>query len=158
MRRVRPNGRERGASIVEFALIAPLFVLLTLGVVDIGRAFMVSNQVRGAAREAGAYVQNHPTALVSGADADECPDPQNARWKALNERGASDARVQFSSTDVALPSEGVCGATGLRPGHSVVVKVSRDLPILTPFVGQFIGDGSTMRVSGQVEVVIQGAA
>lgn len=135
---------------MEFALILPVFVLLTLGVVDIGRAFIVSNQVRGAAREAAAFVQNHPTAQVPGAS---CPDPQNARWKALNERGASGATVEFAPA-VA------CGATGPgvpSPGEGIAVTVSRDLRILTPFVGALVGDGTNVRVTGRVEVVVQGA-
>lgn len=145
MRPVRLPDGERGASIVEFALILPLFVLLTLGVVDIGRAFMVSNQMRGAAREAAAFAQDHPGALVPG---DDCLDPENAQWKARNERGAGDAMVEFS-----VPA--VCDLSGSPPDR-ISVTVWRDLDILTPFVGQFVGDGTTMRVSGRVEVVVQG--
>ena len=135
---------------MEFALIAPLFVLLTLGVVDIGRAFMISNQVRGAAREAGAFVQGHPSAQVPGSG---CADPNNAQWKALNERGAAGATVVFSPA-VA------CGATGPSvpgPGDQIAVTVSRDMRLLTPFVGQLVGDGTTLSVTGRVKVVVQGA-
>lgn len=150
MRRFRSDGGERGASIVEFALILPLFVLLTLGVVDIGRAFIVSNQMRGAAREAASFAQNHPTAQVPGAS---CPDPQNARWKALNERGAGNATVEFTPA-VA------CGASGPAApsaGDEISVMVWRDLRLLTPFVGALVGDGTNMRVTGRMNVVVQGA-
>ncbi len=124
--------------------------MLTLGVVDIGRAFMLSNQMRGAAREAATFVQNHPTAQVPSGTS--CADPNNARWKALNERGATGAQVQFSPA-VA------CGASGAgtpRPGDEIEVTVSRDLPLLTPFAAQLVGNGSTMRVTGRVTVVVQG--
>lgn len=147
MPRVRPDDGERGASIVEFALILPLFVLFTLGIVDIGRAFMVSNQMRGAAREAAVFVQNYPTSQVPDAG---CPDPQNAQWKALNERGAGDATVEFTPA-VA------CGAAAPSPGTEISVTVWRDLRILTPFVGALVGDGTNMRVTGRVKVVVQGA-
>jgi Flp pilus assembly protein TadG len=149
MRPVRRHRRERGASLVEFALIAPLFVLLTLGVVDIGRAFMLSNQMRGAAREAAVFVQNRPNAQVPGTS---CADPDNGRWKALNERGATGAQVQFSPA-VA------CGASGAgvpKAGDEIEVTVFRDMELITPFAAQLVGNGSTMRVTGRVTVVVQG--
>lgn len=142
--------RDSGASLVEFALILPLLLLLTLGIVDVGRAFMMSNQVRGAAREAAAYAQNHPTALVPGTG---CENPDNARWKALNEGGSSAMSVQFSPE---VPC-GAWGAAAPSPGDEISVTVSRDLRLITPFMGQLVGDGSTMKVTGRVKVVVQGA-
>ena len=47
---VRPAER-RGVSAVEFAIIAPLFVLLILGVIEFGRAMMVKQIITNAARE-----------------------------------------------------------------------------------------------------------
>ena len=44
---------ESGQSMVEFALILPLFVLLLVGLFDIGRAVYAYNTVNNAAREAG---------------------------------------------------------------------------------------------------------
>ena len=43
--------REDGQAIVEFALVAPIFLLLVLGVVEFGRAFNVYQTVTDAARE-----------------------------------------------------------------------------------------------------------
>ena len=41
----------RGQAIVEFALIAPIFLLLTMGVVDLGRGVLYNNMLSDAARE-----------------------------------------------------------------------------------------------------------
>ena len=46
-----PRGAERGTSLVEFALVLPLLLVLTVAVMDFGRAFMVKNVVEQAARE-----------------------------------------------------------------------------------------------------------
>ncbi len=46
----RPPTR-RGAALVEAALILPLMVMMVLGVVEFGRALMVSQLMAGAARE-----------------------------------------------------------------------------------------------------------
>ncbi|MGN6415505.1 TadE/TadG family type IV pilus assembly protein [Flexivirga sp.] len=43
--------RERGASLVEFALVLPLFLLLVGGMVDFGRAFYTEVMLTNAARE-----------------------------------------------------------------------------------------------------------
>jgi Flp pilus assembly protein TadG len=43
--------RERGTALIEFALILPLLLLLTVAAVDLGRAFYVKNMVEQSARE-----------------------------------------------------------------------------------------------------------
>jgi hypothetical protein len=45
--------RRRGAAAVEFAMIAPLFVIITLGVTEAGRLFEVQNQLALAVRQGG---------------------------------------------------------------------------------------------------------
>lgn len=37
---------DRGGALVEFALVLPLLTMLTLGTVDVGRAYLVWNQVK----------------------------------------------------------------------------------------------------------------
>lgn len=52
-RRTRRHGRRRtrGAAAVEFALVAPIFVLLVFGMIDVGRAVMVQDLMTSAARD-----------------------------------------------------------------------------------------------------------
>lgn len=49
----QPVSREgrRGAAVVEFALVAPLFFMLVFGVIEFGQAFMVSQILNSAARD-----------------------------------------------------------------------------------------------------------
>ena len=42
---------QRGAALIEFTLILPLLLIMTVAVVDFGRAFFVKNVVAQAARE-----------------------------------------------------------------------------------------------------------
>ena len=52
MEQARPQqGRERGAALIEFTLVFPLLLVLTLTVVDVSRAFFVKNLAYQAARE-----------------------------------------------------------------------------------------------------------
>jgi Flp pilus assembly protein TadG len=43
---------EKGQSLVEFALVVPLLLLLVIGIAEFGRAWMTQNILTGAAREA----------------------------------------------------------------------------------------------------------
>ncbi len=43
---------SRGQGLVEFALVVPLFLVLLIGMVEFGRAWMTKNILTGAAREA----------------------------------------------------------------------------------------------------------
>src|SRR5713226_6267735 len=48
---VATNHRRRGATAVEFAMVAPTFFLLALGVFEFGRGFMVVHLLNSTARQ-----------------------------------------------------------------------------------------------------------
>jgi Flp pilus assembly protein TadG len=50
--RIRNRRPGMGASAVEFAIVAPVFFMIVLGMVEMGRAFMVLEQLTEAARRA----------------------------------------------------------------------------------------------------------
>lgn len=54
MRRVVPGG-ERGAVLVELALVLPLLVMLLFGIVEFGRGYSAKVQLTGAARDGARY-------------------------------------------------------------------------------------------------------
>lgn len=58
---------ERGASLVEFAVLAPLLVILVLGIVEFGWLFGQNNAVKHAAGEASRYasVDGGPDSPIS---------------------------------------------------------------------------------------------
>lgn len=47
----RKRNARRGASVVEFALVAPIFMLFVFGIVEYGRCVMVQQLLTNAARE-----------------------------------------------------------------------------------------------------------
>ena len=61
----------RGQSIVEFALVLPVLILLLLIVIDFGRAYMGWVQLNNAARVAANYAALHPDAWGSPGNAAE---------------------------------------------------------------------------------------
>jgi Flp pilus assembly protein TadG len=52
MKKIRLDRRERGQSLVEFALVLPILVLLMFGIFDLGRAVYAFNTISNAARSA----------------------------------------------------------------------------------------------------------
>ncbi len=70
---------EDGASLVETAVLLPLFVLLLCVAVDAGRAFYLAIEVAGAARAAAVYGSRNPTdtAGMSNVAKDDAPNVPN---------------------------------------------------------------------------------
>ena len=52
--------RERGANLVEFALVLPLLLLMLVGIADLGRAFTTYIAITNAAREGARYGAKRP--------------------------------------------------------------------------------------------------
>lgn len=52
MMKARKRPARRGQSLVEFALILPIFLLVLFGIIDLGRGVYAYNTIQNAAREA----------------------------------------------------------------------------------------------------------
>lgn len=53
------HDKPRGQAMVEFALILPVFLLLLVGLFDLGRVIWVNDTLATAAREAGRFAIVH---------------------------------------------------------------------------------------------------
>ena len=64
-RRRQPGRTDGGASLVEFALILPLFVVLIFGMITGGIALSQQNSVKNAVREASRFAAVSPTGTTA---------------------------------------------------------------------------------------------
>jgi Flp pilus assembly protein TadG len=119
--------RQDGASAVEFAIIAPLLVLLALGTVEFGRAFQVQGTLSAAAREGVRSM-----ALQNNA----------ATARSTTESVASSLRPALKDGDIAF-TPASCPAV-YTPGATVTLTITYREPFLT---GLF-GAGVTLKASG----------
>lgn len=55
----RGDSRSRGQGLVEFALVLPVFMVILIGMVDLGRAIWANNSAANAAREAARFASVH---------------------------------------------------------------------------------------------------
>jgi hypothetical protein len=65
---MKRRDRSRGQSLVEFALILPIFVLLLVAIFDLGHVVWANNSLATAAREAARFAVIH-----GGSDRSTCP-------------------------------------------------------------------------------------
>ena len=122
------RGEASGQTLVEFALIVPLFILMMMGVFDVGRAIYAYSTINNAAHEAARL------AIVD-------QDTADVRAKAVSHAvgvgvRAADVTVRWLSaqyTDVAP-----CNATP-RFGCAVEVSVQYQFNAATPIISNLLG-------------------
>lgn len=102
--------RRQGAAAVEFALVAPLFFLLVMGMIEFGRAIMVQQLITNAAREG---VRN---AVLDGSTSTSAKAAAN---QYLTAGGVSGATISVLNSAGAAVEPSTIGY-----GESVTVRVA----------------------------------
>jgi Flp pilus assembly protein TadG len=128
---------DRGQALIEMGIVVVLFVLLVLGVLEFGRAFMVANMITHAARDGA-----RSAAVVSLADRD--PDTKvisGAKKSAIE--GQVIAQIESvlpngqHSLSASVTQDEIAGAGGTIP--VVQVTVTGDVTYLFNLVGDHFG-------------------
>jgi Flp pilus assembly protein TadG len=120
----------RGESMVEFALVAPLFFLLVFGITDFGRLFFVQETLQFALREAGRFAvtgQNSGTNRVTAI-------------KQVAEKTA--AGLGLTDSSIQIISGGVTNYAG-GPRETMTISMNYGLKLITPMIGKFFGPSQT---------------
>jgi Flp pilus assembly protein TadG len=134
------GGRRRGTStegtsILELALIVPIFLLLLFATVDFAHLFWVELTLQNAIRQAGRYAitGNHP------------PDPnhpgQHLSRVASIIQVAQQTALGLDVSSIQISSlTGGSGSAG-EPGDTVTVSLTTNLHLITPIVAKFFRNG-----------------
>ncbi len=89
----RARTGDRGAALIEFAIMLPVLAIILLGVIDLSRAYHLKNQLKNVAREGAIYGQTHPlsqTTLPASNDPTvPCANEQSIQARAEGELQAS---------------------------------------------------------------------
>lgn len=124
--------RQRGQSLVEFALVFPIFIVLVMGIIDFGMALKswidITNAAREAARWGAIYCNTgygNPVKYPTDADV-----AQKARDKAA----AMGVNLSRFTATVDTTAGSSCSD---RPNSTepLVVRVSYDYELITPLGG-----------------------
>ena len=130
--------KARGQTLVEFALILPIFVLILVGIFDLGRAVYVFNTLNNAARESVRVGIVNQNCAAIGDEAEAAAVSIGIDWNAglgCN-AAANDVKVRFMQPDYTDTAP--CNVTP-RIGCIVEVTVQYEFTAATPIVGNLIG-------------------
>lgn len=122
-----PKASERGAVAVEFAILAPVLIMILLGIMEFGRAYNAQISLTNAARE-GVRVM-----AVSNNQASARTAAKNAAVS-LNP-GLADANIAFSAANCVANAQ-------------MTVTVTYTLSTLTGIAGPFAMTGRGVMLCG----------
>jgi len=137
-----------GQSIVEFALMMPVLLLMLMGALDVGRMYYTHLAIQNAAGEGALYAAIHPN-CVHASDGPECADPDNAEFRARHESPSGLIDWRRITIDVE-PAD----RSGLREGDPIAIIVRYRYDILTPVISPLAEDGKLSLVARAVQNVI----
>jgi Flp pilus assembly protein TadG len=136
---------EKGQSLVEFALVIPIVVLLMVGLFDLGHVVFENNTLSDGARQGARIASVNPRAAAYCADVDEAVrsatrglefDIYTVTYQTINSTGAVSGTYLVCSggaaTGALLPSTA-------RPGDRVVVALGASVPLATPLISRATG-------------------
>lgn len=139
----RKNTLERGQSLVETALGFLFFIVVVLGVLDLGRLYFIYVALEDSAGEAAIFLSTAPDCRT----ATDCPNPNNAEWRARNAVGEN-----LNWDDATITSDYPNGATGI--GNNVRVTITYPYALLTPVITDIVGDDTlTLTVTASQMIV-----
>lgn len=135
---------DSGQSLVEFALLLPVLLLIIFGVVDFGRAIFQYSTVAEGARQAGrlavvdqtvSAVQAKAIASTTGITLDAAPNGVRVCFKAVT----MSTPAQLSCTNTAAATLCNGGASPKEIGCLAVVETRSSFTALTPVIGSVVG-------------------
>jgi Flp pilus assembly protein TadG len=134
---VRDVPRERGAAIVEMAMVAPFLLLLLMGIIEFGWKFAETTEIRHASRDAARFAAVGSPDLT-GDGAFTAADVSRAVCDALQLVGSGRVSIELS------------GGTGIGDTATIVVGVTTEslsgAPLITPFLPTVLTSEATFRL------------
>lgn len=132
----------RGQSLVEFAITAPLILLMVLFGVDFGRVFLGWVTLNNAVREAANFAAINPTAWVV---------PGNPAAQAEFERLITAEATGINCTlPGTLPDPSFPNGTGI--GSPAVVAITCQFSLITPLISNILGGQINVSASSSFPV------
>ena len=125
----------RGESLLEFALVFPMFMLLVCGIIDFSRVYYSEAIVQNALVEAGRYAITGQCCLN-----DSNGNPLTSREASIQQY-ASQMAPGFNWSAMTITSGGATGSAG-GPGQLVTLSISQSVPLITAPIASYFFNGS----------------
>jgi Flp pilus assembly protein TadG len=147
--RFRHRSSRNGTSVVEAALVLPIFLLFVLGLVELGHSMMVSHVLRSACRQAARIgsTEGHTTASVKSRALQVLGSAVNPSLVTVMVKDASsfDSTASPSTTSSALEALPSLELSNAEPRQLFMVRAKvkyKDIAIVPniPYLGSFLDD------------------
>lgn len=122
----------KGNTLVEFALLLPILILILMGIFDLGRAFYAHNVITNAAREGARYGVAHPDGSVQAVE---------------------DAAEGFI---VGLDPDELTIAATCSSSETVRVEITYDFYVVTPLMAQFLSGQDHITLTSVATMYVEG--
>ena len=139
-RRRTSRRRERGQTLAEFAMVAPILFILVFGIIDIARLYNAWVTVQGAAREGARYGVTGRTDCTAFSD-DRAGCIESTALAHADSLANTDTALTVITGSWAYPGYETANASG-DPGDQcdvLEVKVEYDYEPSTPVISKLIG-------------------
>jgi Flp pilus assembly protein TadG len=142
IRRFRNRRRSKGQSLVEFALILPVFILFFAATLDLGRIAAAQVTVTNAAREGAFQAAKTPTDFDNTTGCPSGAASNKVVCRTILE--ASDSVITVAPSDINLSCDPSCGRA---LGNTVTVRVTGHFQLMTPLLAAFFGGSQNITFS-----------
>lgn len=131
----RARRAERGQSLVEMALVLPMFLMLIFAIVDFSHVFYAEMTIQDALRQAGRFAITGNT--LSG-------QSRVASILATAQQAAGNLNLNTSSINISANGTGGTGAAANAggPGDIITISMSTGVPMLTPLIAPLFPNGT----------------
>lgn len=146
-RRSRREGHDRGAALVEFALVVPVLFLLIFGIIDFAWTFGQFLDVRHGAREAARLAAVNYEAPAGSSGATQSLGIVTETCTRLSNEDAATITITLDSTS------GLTEAQRRAVGRPVSVSVTQQVDSLTGFLDPFLPSSLTSSADSRLEQV-----
>jgi hypothetical protein len=141
---------RRGQSVVEFALVLPVLIILGAVTIDLGRIAFARVTLENAAREGAFQASKTPTSFNNA-----LPCPAGAATNLVVCRTQLETRgspISIAPGDISL----VCDPVDCTPGigHAVTVSVTGRFSLVTPILSVFFG-GTSLALASSATAQIE---
>jgi PKD repeat protein len=145
-RRRRSRKQSRGQSLVEFALLVPLLLFLTVIALDFGRIYLGWVNLQSMTRIGANLAANNPTAWTGAGD-----PAVKAKYQAQirNDAAATNCQLPLVSGVRTAPAPVFSGTT---LGSTATVSMSCSFGVITPLISSILGNSVTVSSSAAFPV------
>ena len=142
--RTRRRRRQGGQSLVEFAFVLPIIVLVIAAFIEIGRAVFAYNTIANAARQGARVAAVNQLSVVTDCDESRpIEDPYEPHWSIRGCAIAAAGALGINTANVTIsysspPSTSLSCDPTLHVGCIAAITVTYDYAVSTPFLNWVI--------------------